>query len=66
MLWVNLIMDTLGALALGTESPTPELLLRYTTTSTTKHQPKSQATVTGSNTDVQPSFSSAHLSLSLP
>lgn len=28
MLWVNLIMDTLGALALGTESPTPELLQR--------------------------------------
>ncbi|GMI25110.1 hypothetical protein TeGR_g5451, partial [Tetraparma gracilis] len=28
MLWVNLIMDTMGALALGTEKPTPELLLR--------------------------------------
>jgi len=28
MLWVNLIMDTLGALALGTEAPTPELLNR--------------------------------------
>jgi magnesium-transporting ATPase (P-type) len=28
MLWVNLIMDTLGALALGTEKPTPELLQR--------------------------------------
>lgn len=28
MLWVNLIMDTLGALALGTEKPTDELLQR--------------------------------------
>jgi magnesium-transporting ATPase (P-type) len=28
MLWVNLIMDTMGALALGTEQPTDELLLR--------------------------------------
>jgi magnesium-transporting ATPase (P-type) len=28
MLWVNLIMDTLGALALGTEKPTPVLLQR--------------------------------------
>ena len=28
MLWVNLVMDTLGALALGTEPPTKELLLR--------------------------------------
>jgi magnesium-transporting ATPase (P-type) len=28
MLWVNLIMDTLGALALGTEAPRPELLDR--------------------------------------
>ncbi len=28
MLWVNLIMDTLGALALGTESPSVELLDR--------------------------------------
>lgn len=28
MLWVNLIMDTMGALALGTEPPTPELLDR--------------------------------------
>jgi len=28
MLWVNLIMDTLGALALGTEKPTPALLMR--------------------------------------
>jgi magnesium-transporting ATPase (P-type) len=28
LLWVNLIMDTMGALALGTELPTPELLLR--------------------------------------
>ena len=28
MLWVNLIMDTMGALALGTEKPTPELLQR--------------------------------------
>ena len=28
MLWVNLIMDTLGALALGTEKPTPALLKR--------------------------------------
>lgn len=28
MLWVNLIMDTLGSLALTTEKPTPELLKR--------------------------------------
>mmetsp|Transcript_3446 Transcript_3446/g.8007 ORF Transcript_3446/g.8007 Transcript_3446/m.8007 type:complete len:1159 (-) Transcript_3446:319-3795(-) len=28
MLWVNLIMDTMGALALGTEQPTEELLGR--------------------------------------
>lgn len=28
MLWVNLIMDSFGALALGTEEPTPEMLLR--------------------------------------
>ena len=28
MLWVNLIMDTMGALALGTEMPKPELLQR--------------------------------------
>ena len=28
MLWVNLIMDTMGALALGTEAPTIELLDR--------------------------------------
>ena len=28
MLWVNLIMDTLGSLALATEPPTEELLLR--------------------------------------
>lgn len=28
MLWVNLIMDTLGSLALATEPPTPELLNR--------------------------------------
>jgi len=28
MLWVNLVMDTMGALALATESPTPELLER--------------------------------------
>ena len=28
LLWVNLIMDTMGALALGTEPPTPELLDR--------------------------------------
>mmetsp|Transcript_25668 Transcript_25668/g.55526 ORF Transcript_25668/g.55526 Transcript_25668/m.55526 type:complete len:1103 (+) Transcript_25668:105-3413(+) len=28
LLWVNLVMDTMGALALGTEAPTPELLLR--------------------------------------
>jgi magnesium-transporting ATPase (P-type) len=28
LLWVNLIMDTLAALALATEVPTPELLLR--------------------------------------
>ena len=28
MLWVNLIMDTLASLALSTEMPTPELLLR--------------------------------------
>lgn len=28
MLWINLIMDTLGALALATEKPTDDLLLR--------------------------------------
>lgn len=28
MLWVNLIMDTMGALALGTEPPSPSLLKR--------------------------------------
>ena len=28
MLWVNLIMDTFASLALATEPPTPELLLR--------------------------------------
>jgi len=28
MLWVNLIMDTLGALALATEPPSDEILLR--------------------------------------
>ncbi|RYY82427.1 hypothetical protein EON63_13335, partial [archaeon] len=28
MLWVNLIMDTLGALALGTEPPSSKLLGR--------------------------------------
>lgn len=28
LLWVNLIMDTMAALALGTEKPTPNLLLR--------------------------------------
>ena len=28
MLWVNLIMDTLASLALATEPPTSELLLR--------------------------------------
>jgi len=28
MLWVNLIMDSMGALALGTEKPTKELLHR--------------------------------------
>jgi hypothetical protein len=28
MLWVNLVMDTMGALALATEPPTPELLKR--------------------------------------
>jgi magnesium-transporting ATPase (P-type) len=28
MLWVNLIMDTMGALALGTEAPSPTLLER--------------------------------------
>ena len=28
MLWVNLIMDTMGALALGTEPPSPDLLSR--------------------------------------
>ena len=28
LLWVNLVMDTMGALALGTEPPTPELLQR--------------------------------------
>ncbi|KAL5709720.1 P-type Ca(2+) transporter [Ranunculus cassubicifolius] len=29
LLWVNLIMDTLGALALATEPPTDHLMLRY-------------------------------------
>lgn len=29
LLWVNLIMDTLGALALATETPSPKLLVRY-------------------------------------
>lgn len=28
LLWVNLVMDTMGALALGTEGPTPQLLQR--------------------------------------
>jgi len=28
MLWVNLIMDTFASLALATELPTPDLLLR--------------------------------------
>ena len=28
MLWINLIMDTLGALALATEPPTEALLYR--------------------------------------
>lgn len=28
LLWVNLIMDTMAALALGTERPTPDLLYR--------------------------------------
>jgi magnesium-transporting ATPase (P-type) len=28
LLWVNLVMDTMGALALGTEAPTPALLQR--------------------------------------
>jgi Ca2+ transporting ATPase len=28
MLWINLIMDSLASLALATESPTDELLLR--------------------------------------
>lgn len=28
LLWINLIMDTIAALALATDSPTPELLLR--------------------------------------
>jgi Ca2+-transporting ATPase len=28
LLWVNLIMDTLGALALATEPPTDDLMLR--------------------------------------
>ena len=28
MLWVNLFMDTLASLALATELPTPDLLLR--------------------------------------
>lgn len=28
MLWVNLIMDTLASLALATELPTPDLLMR--------------------------------------
>ena len=32
MLWVNLIMDTLASLALATELPTPELLLRQAKT----------------------------------
>ena len=32
MLWVNLIMDTLASLALATELPTPELLLRFART----------------------------------
>ena len=27
LLWVNLIMDTLGALALATETPSPKLLV---------------------------------------
>lgn len=27
LLWVNMIMDSMGALALATEDPTPELLL---------------------------------------
>jgi hypothetical protein len=31
MLWVNLIMDTMAALALATEAPTPELLERFST-----------------------------------
>jgi Ca2+ transporting ATPase len=26
MIWINLIMDSLGSLALATESPTPDLL----------------------------------------
>jgi len=29
MLWVNLVMDTFGALALATESPMDEILLRH-------------------------------------
>jgi len=28
MLWINLIMDTFASLALATETPTEELLLR--------------------------------------
>lgn len=28
LLWVNLIMDTLGALALATEPPTDQLMMR--------------------------------------
>jgi magnesium-transporting ATPase (P-type) len=28
LLWVNLVMDTMGALALSTEAPTKELLRR--------------------------------------
>ena len=34
MLWVNLIMDTMGALALGTEDPSPVLLKRQPYSST--------------------------------
>lgn len=29
LLWLNLVMDTLGALALATEGPTPDLLARH-------------------------------------
>ena len=40
MLWVNLIMDTLASLALATELPTPELLLRWDFLSLSRGQNK--------------------------